>query len=131
MTKLRTREEHDNQCWSVDEENFSYNSLDDLIDDNGDIEIGRTVWVADKVPITPLELCSGYDVIDKICDRASEIGGDYADNFIEELSGSKSKEQCLDKIIEKWITDNCEIGFWRAENIKEYEIIAQDIGVEP
>lgn len=116
------------ECWSVDGSDFSYTSLDDLLDGNDDIEVGRVVHVGEPVHPDPAEFVDAGDVIDLIATRAYDIGHEHAEDFPDLSDDAKAE---LDALLKEWIAKHCTVTFYEVENSREYVITAADLESGP
>lgn len=111
------------ECWSVDEENFKYGSLGDLLDEHDDIEVGATIYVGDAIEPNIAHLCDDDDVIDIIRDRAYDIGGDYAEDCAEVSNEARAE---LKALLRGWIEKHCNLNFYAVENVRPYKLSHDD-----
>jgi hypothetical protein len=112
------------ECWSRDEENFNYLSLNDLLDTYDELKPGDVVFVGDaKIPKVG-RLCDADDVCDMIADRAYDIGGDYAEDCADVSPDGKAE---LNALLDAWIKKHCNLNFWEVVNVRQYEITADDL----
>lgn len=112
------------ECWSWDEENFNYLSLQDLLDTRDELKPGDVVFVGEAKPPKLARLCDAEDVIDTIHDRAYDIAGDYAEDCAAVSDDAKAE---LNALLEGWIKRHCNLNFWEVVNIRQYVITADDL----
>lgn len=112
------------ECWSADEELFNADSFGELLDMNDHLEVGNIVWCGTKVRPGTKELCDADDIIDMIGNRASDIGGEWADDY-PDVSKEASSE--LDEFLAAWITKHCPPAFWTVKNVTQRIITAEDL----
>jgi hypothetical protein len=75
------------EAWSTNNEDFNYNSLDDLVNNNsGELEVGQTVYVGEGRKPKLSEFCDADDVFELMQNRGYDIGGEYADSFMDDIS---------------------------------------------
>ena len=111
------------KCWSVDNEDFNNLTLGDLLDDHEDLKVGDTVYVGDATIPRASQLCDSSDVIEMMGDRASDIGGEYADDYPDVSSEAKAE---LDEFLAKWIGKHARPTFYTASNFRPYVLSADD-----
>ena len=109
--------------WSSDEETFNYDSLDELIAMDDDLEAGRTVYYGEAEAIGT-NFVDADDVIEDIANRAYAEGGEHAEDF-PDVSAEAKKE--LDDFLIAWQAKYCVPTFYRIRNVKEYTITEADI----
>lgn len=113
------------ECWSVDEENFRYDSLQDLLDSNDELQAGDVVYVGNAKHPKPEQLCDADDIIEMMKDRAWDIVGEYAEDY-PEVSDEAHKE--LDDFIKSWIMKHCPPDFYTVTDVREYILTKEDLG---
>jgi hypothetical protein len=111
------------KCWSADNERFNCETLGDLLDEDGELEPGRIVYVADAVPPTIRHLCDADDVLETIACRAHYMAGEYADDCAS--VGDEAKTE-LNTLLANWIEKHCSLNFWTVCNAKEYVLTEAD-----
>ena len=111
------------KCWSRDEENFSYQSLEDLLDTHDELKPGDTVWVADAVRPDMNRLIDADDVTQTMGERAYDIAGEHAEDYPDV---SKEAEDELNALLAGWISKNCAPTFWGVENVRAYVLSDDD-----
>lgn len=114
-------------CWSRDNEDFTYDTLGDLLDSHADeLAPGMTVYVGTAVRPSTSELYDASDAIDMIADRAGDIGGDYADGFPDVNKAAVAE---LDALLKGWIEKHCmPTPFYRVSNVREHVLTQDDFG---
>lgn len=122
---MATENQSYSECWSSNGEDFNSDSLEDLLDINDHLEVGDTVWKADAVKPDPTSYVSASDVIELISERASDDGGEYAEDFPDV---SKEAATELDELLAGWIKKHCaEPRFYLVLNPAEYTLTADDL----
>jgi len=111
------------KCWSVDKEDFNSITLGDLLDDNDELRAGDTVYVGDATIPKTSHLCDAGDVIDTMRDRASDIGGEYAEDY---PNVSNEAEAELNKFLSEWIGKHAHPTFYTVSNVRPYILGAGD-----
>lgn len=110
--------------WSRDEEEFNCDSLEELLDNFEDIEVGQTVWYGEAVKIDPSKFCTAAEVIERIGDAGYDYGGEWAEDYPDV---SEEAIQELDNFLVAWINKHCQPTFYRIKNIKTHTITAEEI----
>lgn len=110
-------------CWSTDDENFSYETLDELLDSNKDIKAGDVVSVGVKQP-HDTNWVDADDVISMIGERADDVAGEYAENF-PNVSEQAIAE--LDQFLSSWQAKHCVASFYSVKDIVPHVITESDI----
>lgn len=111
------------KCWSIDEENFQYDSLGELLDNHTELMIGDVVYVGDAVKPDHSELIDVDNILEMMSERAYDIAGEYADNF---PNATVEAVRVLDYFLQVWMKAYCTINFYRVKNIKPYKITMED-----
>lgn len=111
------------KCWSVDEEDFNSITLGDLLDNHEDLKVGDIVYVGDATTPIYSHICDAGDVIDTMRDRASDIGGEYAEDY---PNVSSEAEEELNKFLSVWIGKHAHPTFYTVSNIRPYVLGADD-----
>jgi hypothetical protein len=127
MTEQLPSEEKADQCWSVDECDFCYSTLGDLLD-SGEFEVGSVVYVG-----TPARYAASTyiddadDVIERMAERAYDEHGEFAEDFPDVTDEAKAE---LTAFLAAWADKHCEVSFYGVENIRPYTITAEDLSDE-
>lgn len=112
--------------WSIDEENYNYESLDELLDaewgQQEHLKEGATVYYGTiKIPST--SFVDASDIIDVISERAYEEGGEYAEDYPDY---SEQDEKDLQEFITQWQA-RFSPRFFTIKESKEYTLTAEDV----
>jgi hypothetical protein len=110
--------------WSIDNEDYTHESLSDLIDANSELEPGCIVYVGEARYLESYHLIRSVDVVDIIAERTLDIVGEHAIDYPDVTLDARVK---LDKLLNDWIAKNCPPNFYTIENVKEYKITVEDI----
>jgi hypothetical protein len=114
------------EAWSVNDEDFRYDSLRELIDNNRDeLNLGVTVYVGEATRPTMYQLCDADDVIETMADRAYDIGGEYAEGF---PCVSQAARDELNDLLSGWLEKHCIVDFYSVSNVKPYVLTDADFG---
>lgn len=128
----------DKKCYSTNNEDFTYDELDDAIRyaiDDESINVGDvvTVYEGDAVPWKAGDF-TGF-TLDHISNAAYDEGGEYADDYLEGVT--KEQEADLDKriadAVNQWADDYAlQPNFYQVKNVKEVQarFIGGDDGYE-
>ena len=116
-----------NECWSRDEEHFSYETLGELLDCNDDLQVGDTVYTGNGVTPDPAEWVDADDVIEQLACRAYDECGEFAETYPEV---SKEATAELQTLLETWARKYCTPTWYMVKNVREHEITFEDIEAE-
>lgn len=128
MSDSLASEKKVDQCWSVDECDFCYDSLGDLLDSNDGLEVGHVVYVG-----TPARYAASTyiddadDVIERMAERAYDEHNEFAEDFPEVTDEAKAE---LTAFLAAWADKHCEVRFYGVENVRPYTITAEDLADE-
>lgn len=112
------------ECWSRDGENYSYQTLGDLLDSHDDLKPGDTVYVGTPIRPDPTTFIEADDVIATLSDRAYDECGEYAEDFPDVTIEAKAE---LDALLDEWVHKHCHVTFYSVEDTREYTVTAEDI----
>lgn len=115
------------QCWSLNDEGFSHDSLSELLDNYPDLKAGAQVFTGMAVYPALSRLIDSDDVIDQMGDRAYDIAGEYADGYPDVSAEDKAE---LDALLEGWIKKACPPDFYEVRDVHTYVITEQDIAAQ-
>jgi hypothetical protein len=119
-------EEQVEQCWSVDECEFNYQTLGDLLDCHDELEAGTVVYVGAPVRNAPSTFIGDADdIIERMGERAYDEHGECAEDFPDDVSKEAKDE--LTAFLVAWADKHCEARFYGVENIRPYTITAEDL----
>ena len=115
------------KVWSINGEDFIYDSLEELIgalDDDDDLEVGRVVefGIAHK-PAAADFICADA-VIYHMQDAAYAEVGDHAPYF-PDVSAEEKRE--LDDFLKAWANKYCAVDFFMIRDTQEYTITVDDV----
>ena len=109
--------------WSINEEIFQYDCLDDLLASNKHLEAGETIYFGVKIIPSTSQLCDADDIMDLLRDRGYDIAGELAEDFPD---ASKEDIAELDTFISSWIIRCTPPTFFTVGNIQKYTITEAD-----
>ncbi|MEN2430893.1 hypothetical protein [Comamonas sp. F1-6] len=116
------------ECWSTDGEEFTFNSLGDLLDSRGDeMRPGYKVWRGTAMLPSMESLTDADRVIEDIGERAHDFGGEYAEGYPEVTPEHKAKLQVL---LEQWLAECPSPRFYQVTDAKPYVLTADDFTKE-
>ncbi|RQT08914.1 hypothetical protein [Burkholderia contaminans] len=110
--------------WSRNNEDFTYDELDELLDMHDDIAVGDVVFIGEVTPIQTKHLCDADDVIEMIGERAYDEVGEYADGYPDVMSEARAE---LDALLAGWIEKHAKPTFYSVVNVRQYVITAADM----
>jgi hypothetical protein len=111
--------------WSVDAENYEYDSLGDLLNAN-DLTVGDIAYVADAIPVQVSELIDVDDILECLSEHAYEIAGEATEDYPDV---SKQAQQQLQDLLEAWVTEHCPPNFYTVARSEQYIITSEDIDI--
>ena len=110
--------------WSLNGERFNYQSLEELISVNEGIKEGQIVYCGKTGKIKYSDLFDGEDVVDMVWDRAYDILGDLAEDYID---FSKEAAEELETLLHQWMDKNFNPDCYKVTDVKEYIISESDL----
>ncbi|WP_019103439.1 hypothetical protein [Chromobacterium haemolyticum] len=110
-------------AWSANDEDFTAESLQDLIDQDDDIQLGQIVYVGD-VQLHDTGWIDADDVIEMIGDRWYDEGGEYADGGPDIPAEAKAE---LDGFLTRWQAEHCVASFFKVVNVRQHTITESDL----
>jgi len=113
------------ECWSHNEEDFSAQSLSELIDTH-ELQSGATVWVGEAVHPEPSSLFSTDWLIENMGEAAYDIAGEHGGEDYPNVSDEQVAE--LEALVVGWITKCAPPTFWTVKNVRPYVLTAEDCG---
>ena len=115
------------QCWSLDECEFRYNSLCDLLDSNADdLQPGAVVYVGEQEPSDPSAFFDADDLVDRLGEVAYDNHGEYAEDWPPTIKQEAKDE--FNTFLAEWIAKHCPPMFYGVKNIRPYTITVEDLG---
>ncbi|HDV6327491.1 TPA: hypothetical protein RJR39_003584 [Burkholderia cenocepacia] len=110
--------------WSRNNEDFTCDELDELLDMRDDLSVGDLVFVGEVAPVQSKRLCDADDVIDMIGERAYDEVGEYADGYPDVTPEARAE---LDALLAGWIEKHAKPTFYSVINVREHIITAEDV----
>ncbi|WP_431207476.1 hypothetical protein [Burkholderia cepacia] len=110
--------------WSRNNEDFTWDELDELLDTHDDLAVGDVVFIGEVAPIQTKHLCDADDVIDLIGERAYDEVGEYADNYPDVTPEARAE---LDALLAGWIEKHAKPTFYSVINVRRHIITAEDM----
>jgi hypothetical protein len=115
------------QCWSLDESEFRYDSLGDLLDSNaGELQPGSVVYVGDQEPPDTATFFDADDLNERLSEVAYDTHGECAEDWPGKLSDAAETE--FNTFLAAWIAKHCPAPFYGVTNIRPYTITVDDLG---
>lgn len=117
--------------YSTDEEDFSIESVGDLIDhlgsDGVDL-VGQIYWSGERVkkPASTYFAGCAMSLLDGARDLAYQES-EHAEDFCDYVTPEARAE--LDAMIKAWADKHVEVDFWTVTNVKEHRLTAEDLGL--
>lgn len=113
------------ECWSTNEEEYRWESLSELIEENEDIKAGDTIYQGTPDRPNP----AGYiydagDCLEKMAEQAYDDIGEFAEDYPDPSDESKS---LLDSLLKAWAREHCRPHFYKVANVREYVIQPADM----
>lgn len=112
------------ECWSLDGEHFQYDSIEDLIDCNDHLGAGDEVYRGEQVYTDPAIWVDADDVIENLSCRASDVAGEYADDYPDISEEAKAELQTL---LEEWARKHAQPSFYLVKKVTEYTLTEEDL----
>ncbi|KVF49547.1 MULTISPECIES: hypothetical protein [Burkholderia cepacia complex] len=110
--------------WSRNNEDFTWDELDELLDTHDDLAVGDVVFIGEVAPIQTKHLCDADDVIEMIGERAYDEVGEYADGYPDVMPEARAE---LDALLAGWIEKHAKPTFYSVVNVRQYVITAADM----
>ncbi|MBR8434849.1 hypothetical protein KDW37_29225 [Burkholderia cenocepacia] len=110
--------------WSRNNEDFTCDELDELLDTHDDLAVGDVVFIGEVAPIQTKHLCDADDVIEMIGERAYDEVGEYADGYPDATPEARAE---LDALLVGWIEKHAKPTFYSVVNVRQYVITAADM----
>lgn len=110
--------------WSRDNEYFSCDALDELLDMHDDLAVDDVVFFGDVAPIPVKHLCDADGVIEMIGERAYDQVGEFADGYPDVTPEAKAE---LEALLADWIEKHAKPTFYSVINVREHIITAADM----
>ncbi|MDN7671301.1 hypothetical protein QZM22_01890 [Burkholderia oklahomensis] len=110
--------------WSKDNEFYSCDALDELLDMHDELAVGDVVFYGDVAPIPIKHLCDADDVINMIGERAYDEVGEAADGYPDIAPEAKAE---LEALLLGWIEKHAKPTFYSVINTQEHVLTAEDM----
>lgn len=114
----------DKIVWAHDEENYSSDSLHDLIRDY-DLVVGAKVHHGVAYHPSTSMFVDADDVIEYAQERAYDEFSDYAECFLDGVTDEEKKK--LDDFLSEWLERNSQITFYSVRDTNEYIVTEEDL----
>lgn len=113
------------ECWSTNEEEYRWDSLAELIEENEGIKAGDTVYQG--TPDRPDPAGYIYDAgecLEKMAEEAYEDLGEFAEDYPDPSAEAK---ELLDSLLNAWAREHCRPHFYKVANVREHVITHADM----
>ena len=116
-----------NYCYSKDGEIYRDEVLEDLIASYPTPQeaLGAVYYRGEAIHPFPSSFFNVDYFIEDMMERAYDEHGEYAEDYLTDLSDDKVKE--LEGIIANWLDLNVNVSFYRVVNITGMQITQEDI----
>lgn len=117
-----------NEAWSMNNKDFVYHSLDELlIDQKEKLAVGNKVYVGvDHQPVLS-DFCDADDVIEIIQRQGAAICGECSDHFIHGITEDSKQE--LDKLLSDWMAKHVNTSVFTKMYVREHTLTGEDMMV--
>lgn len=88
--------------YSANDEDFNYEDISEILNDYPDMKAGDTVYKAEAKRPDILKLIDCDDVVEQMCERAYDYGGEYAEDWCDSVENDKEAKKALDQSIKRW-----------------------------
>ena len=122
-TAKETEAPEPEQVWSNNGEEFSFDSLPELIEDS-EAALGETVYVGTKRPFTASCFIRADEVIEMMGERAFDEAGEFSDGF---PNTTNSAHEQLDHLLKAWADHHGSVGFFLVEDVQEHVLTESDM----
>lgn len=111
------------QSWSLNGEEYAWDSLAELINEE-DVKEGDVVWRGTPCRPDPAEYIEAHDVIDCIAERGFEDAGEFAEGY---PNVSEEARNQLEALLSAWAREHCQPSFFLIEDGAKYTVTAEDV----
>ena len=116
----------ENLCWSSDGEDFSCDSLGEMLDQAGG-PIGPIVYLADKEPLEVSEFLRADATIDQMRDMAID-DSDAAESWAMQVVATEIAIAELQSALDAWAAKHLPpMNIYRHTNIRQYTLTQDDV----
>lgn len=118
------------KCYSLNDEEFNFKSIADLIEMYVDPQVGGRYWEADCKPLQPTDGINGYTVeslLEGMDERIYEDTGEVYDNECSNVSDEAKAE--LHGLLEAWANKHIDLSrYWKIiGKPRECQLTAEDL----
>jgi hypothetical protein len=107
-------------CWSNNDENF-HSDIELVVDQ---LNVGDIIYEGVMVPPDVSKWIDADSVIDDIKCQADDECGEYAEDFLSNVSNEAKQE--LGKLIADWVNKHDKPHFWSVENVRQRAVTEAD-----
>lgn len=105
-----------NKCYSTDGENYIHTELGEVLYEIN-YKVGTVIHEACYKHPAPSSMFRINDMIENMQERADDEYGEYAEDFMYDLTEEQVKE--LDDLISNWLDKNVKVSFFQVYDVKE------------
>lgn len=109
--------------WSRNDEDFTYETIQDVIDCEGDLKVGDTIYYGEVERPNPEDFICVDRIIEDIGVQAYDVGGEYAEDYPEVSEEAKTR---LDQLLKEWVNSLPAPTFFTIKNTKPYKLTEED-----
>lgn len=104
------------ECWSTNDEDFNYTSIEELFESNDELQVGDTVYVGEGHKPKFTDLIDADQVCDIIDNAAYDFGGEYAEGVLDNVDEAAKQE--LNELLSSWMDKHIKLNFYQVFNNK-------------
>lgn len=111
------------QCWGTNDEDFGCDTLDELLEQNGDLQPGDVVYVGEAHHPDPAEYADAEYVLDQVASQGYDDGGEYAENYPDVSTEAQAQ---LNSFLRPWLRKHCAPSFYVVSNSRPHTLTEAD-----
>lgn len=114
--------------YSINGEHFAFDTVTDVFDAldlDGELKAGQEYYSAEAVIEKPSDFFDVGSLLDDIHARAWDDGGEWADDFVSQLTPAQREE--LKQLVSDWLDKNMTVNFRSVKNIRTLTVTAEDL----
>lgn len=118
------------KCYSLDNENFNFKSMADMIEMYVDPQVGGLYWEADCKPLQDTDGINGYTVEALLNEMDERIHDEIGEVYDNECSGVTDEDKAeLHELIEAWAKKHIDLSrYWKiVGKPRECKFTAEDL----
>lgn len=113
-------------CYSANDEDFNYQEISELLNDYPDFEVGDIIYKAEAWKPSLTNMIDVDDILDLVYDRAYDIGGEYAEDWIYQVGGDKELRVKIEQSLKRLGKKFPEVTFYNVGKSEEYILTEKD-----